>query len=162
LVVGLGNPILGDDGAGWRVVEILDGLLDDPDIAFEQLSVGGISLMEHLIGHRRAVLVDAMSGGDDRVGTVRVRPLEQVVTRNASHLDSSHDAPLTAALAAASALDGQVPEEVVVVSVSIDRADTFRESLSPSVMVAVGPAVDAVLAVLGRWRSAAETDLVAA
>ena len=24
LVVGLGNPILGDDGVGWRVIDMLD------------------------------------------------------------------------------------------------------------------------------------------
>lgn len=152
VVVGLGNPILGDDGVGWRVVEALDAILEDPAITLEQVSVGGLGLMEHLLGHPRALIVDAILGGDDPPGTVRVRPLEQVVTRRASHLDSVHDVPLTGALDAARALGADVPREVLVVGIAVDRTDVFREALSEPVARSVGPAVAAVLQVLERWR----------
>lgn len=32
LVIGLGNPILGDDGVGWRVVEAVQEQISDSDV----------------------------------------------------------------------------------------------------------------------------------
>ena len=59
LVVGLGNPILGDDGVGWRVIDELDGM-DHGDASLQQACVGGVSLMEIMVGYRRAIIVDAV------------------------------------------------------------------------------------------------------
>jgi hydrogenase maturation protease len=79
LVVGLGNPILGDDGVGWRVAEEVKRKLtfsldpplegEDGEIYVDCLSLGGISLMERLIGHDRAILIDAFMSEDD-VGSI--------------------------------------------------------------------------------------------
>ena len=52
LVIGLGNPILGDDGVGWvvaREVEIRLGA-SEYNIEVDCLALGGLSLMERLIG----------------------------------------------------------------------------------------------------------------
>lgn len=176
LVVGLGNPLLGDDGIGWRVVDLVEARLgSDPDESggrglggdvrggggssgggahrfptLERLAVGGLALMERLVGYDRAILVDAIVTGDDPPGTVRVAPLSEVATRSASHLDSSHDAPLATALDAGRALGAELPAIVTVVTVEAERLDTFDESLSPPVAAAVWPATDAVLDVIGR------------
>jgi hydrogenase maturation protease len=150
LVAGLGNPILGDDGVGWHVLDALERVLDDPRVELDRLAVGGIALMERLLGYRAAILVDAILGGDDPAGTVWCRPLAEVVTRTASHLDSSHDAPLPGALLAAAAMGGAVPDEVLVVGIGIERGDIFRETLTPPVEAAVGRAVEAVAWALGR------------
>ena len=64
LVVGLGNPILGDDGVGWRVIDELDELEHD-DASLQQACVGGVSLMELLVGYRRAIIVDAIIDPED-------------------------------------------------------------------------------------------------
>jgi Ni,Fe-hydrogenase maturation factor len=58
LVIGLGNPILGDDGVGWKVAEevrkqmspspIGRGVRGEGEVDVDFLSLGGISLMEHL------------------------------------------------------------------------------------------------------------------
>ena len=51
LVIGLGNPILGDDGVGWRVVEeIARKTANKPDIEVDCVSLGGLSLMERITG----------------------------------------------------------------------------------------------------------------
>lgn len=146
LVVGLGNPILGDDGVGWHVVDrVAERLGPGADVELDRLSVGGVALMERLIGYHRAVIVDAILGGQEPPGTTWCRPLEAVVTRTASHLDSSHDAPLPAALLAGRALGARLPEEIVIVGVAIARADVFGVSLSPPVAAAVDHAVSVVL-----------------
>jgi hydrogenase maturation protease len=160
LVVGLGNPLLGDDGVGWRVVDLVEARLaersDEPVLdggpapAFEvdRLAVGGLALMERLVGYERAILVDAIETGVDPPGTVRVAELAEVLTRAASHLDSSHDAPLTTALAAGRSLGADLPATVTVVTVEAERLGEFDERLTPVVGAAVWPAADAVLGLL--------------
>jgi hydrogenase maturation protease len=56
IIIGLGNPILGDDGVGWKVVEEL-GKLDhskSKSIEVDCLSVGGLTLMERMVGYHHA------------------------------------------------------------------------------------------------------------
>lgn len=157
LVVGLGNPILGDDGVGWRIVEALerrltqDGIdrLAAGDIELDRLAVGGLRLMERLVGYDRVVLVDAILGSD-RPGTVSVGSLAETACRLAGHLDSSHDATLVEALSAGRALGAHLPDEITVVGVAVQCVDEFDERLSPPVAAAVDPAVVAILAAIRR------------
>ena len=135
LVVGLGNPLLGDDGVGWRVVDLVEARLAErsgqdgresvapPCFELDRLAVGGLALMERLVGYERAILVDAIATGVDEPGTVRVAPLAEVVTRAASHLNSAHDAPLTTALDAGRSLGADLPSSISVVT---DRGRAAR------------------------------------
>jgi hydrogenase maturation protease len=139
IVVGLGNPILGDDGVGWRVIDELDRLeqVDRSAASLQQACVGGISLMEILLGYRRAIIVDAIIDPEAAPGSVWRRRLAEVETRQASHLDSSHDAPLPAALAAGRAMGAELPADIDVVGIVIERGDVFSEHLSEVVEAAV-------------------------
>jgi len=143
LVVGLGNPILGDDGVGWRVIDELDRL-DHGDVSLQQACVGGVSLMEILVGYRRAIIVDAIIDPGAPLGSVWCRPLAEVETRAASHLDSTHDAPLPAALEAGRAMGAELPTAIDVVGIVIERGDVFGERLSDVVEAAVPVAAAAV------------------
>jgi hydrogenase maturation protease len=157
LVVGLGNPILGDDGVGWWVVDALEARLarDAPAghptgrVEADRVAVGGLSLMERLIGYDRVVLVDAILGGD-MPGTVSVGSLAGIACHLAGHLDSAHDVSLLEALCAGRALGARLPAEVTVVSVAVRSVDRFDERLSPEVGAAVQVAVEDILAVLDR------------
>lgn len=157
LVVGLGNPLRGDDGVGWRVVDALRDALRDAlstdigPVELEQLAVGGLTLMEHLVGYRRAILVDALTTGLVPVGTVTCRPLAEVETRAAAHLDSAHDAPLPAALDAGRALGAALPSEIWTVGVEVVLHDRFDDDLTPEVAAAVPTAVEACLGLLQTW-----------
>ncbi len=85
IVVGLGNPLLGDDGVGWQVVNALAGRLAPlaPTVELDRLAVGGLGLMERLVGFERAILVDALVGGETRLGGVSVGPLSALELRSA-------------------------------------------------------------------------------
>ncbi len=156
LVVGLGNPLRGDDGVGWRVIDALHDELRRLDadsraigpVELEQLAVGGLTLMERLVGYRRAILVDAVTTGAVPVGSVACAPLREVRTRAAAHLDSAHDATLASALAAGRALGAQLPDEILAVTVEAVLHDRFEDGLSPEVRAAVPVAVQECLALL--------------
>jgi hydrogenase maturation protease len=148
LVVGLGNPILGDDGVGWQVVDEL-ARIERPPVGLQQACVGGVGLMELMIGYRRAIVVDAIIDPGAAPGSVWRRPLSAVETRVASHLDSSHDATLSAALAAGRAVGADLPSEIEVVGIVVERGDIFSQRLSNAVAAAVPVAAAEVMTALG-------------
>ena len=147
LVVGLGNPILGDDGVGWRVIDQLDEF-DNVPASLQQACVGGVSLMELLVGYRRAIIVDAIIDPEVAPGSVWRRALSAVETRVASHLDSTHDAPLPAAIEAGRAMGADLPSEIEVVGIVIERGDVFGEELSDIIAAAVPVAAAEVVGAL--------------
>jgi hydrogenase maturation protease len=168
VVVGIGNPILGDDGIGWRVVEEVERRwaaepraveppageppagTEPPPVTFLCVSLGGLSLMERLVGTGRAILVDAVRTGDRPVGTVFAIPLGELVSGVSGHQDNAHDASLPVALAAGRSLGAELPAEITVVGIEALRVEEFGEELSPAVAAARPVAVEAVLAVLRR------------
>ena len=155
LVVGLGNPILGDDGVGWRVADALERRLATDDAAraavgaveVDRLAVGGLTLMERLVGYRRVVLVDACLDGN-RPGFVRTTSLADMECRLADHLDCAHDVPLTEAIRVGRSLGGALPSRITVVGISVRSVGDFRETLSRAVERAVDAATDAVITAL--------------
>ena len=167
LVIGLGNPILGDDGVGWKVAETVkerlgngsrpalplppsgmkpsDGL---PPVEVDCLSLGGLSLMERLLGYERAIIIDSMETSQSPVGTVRTFPLELLADPTAGHSASAHDTSLITALKTAESIGADIPKRVDVVAVEAQNVYEFSEELSLPVAAAVPEAVQAVFDLL--------------
>ena len=146
LVVGLGNPILGDDGIGWCVAQEVKRRA--PDAEVECLALGGLSLMERLIGYDRAVIIDAIQTSEQRTGTVRIFPLAEMADRTAGHMTAAHDTSLQTALELGRQMGARLPVAITVVAIEADRVYDFSEELSPAVAAAVPAATAAVLAAL--------------
>lgn len=157
ILVGLGNPILGDDGVGWKVVEEVAACYAEngggpdrgsPPPEFERLSLGGLSLMERLIGYDRAILVDAITTGQHPPGTVYWFTMDALPARAAGHTTSAHDATLPEAFAMGRAMGASLPGEVLIVGVEAEITYDFSDQLSPAVAAAVPQAVETVLGLL--------------
>jgi hydrogenase maturation protease len=140
IVLGLGNPILGDDGIGCRVAEELKRTVEaegtSEQIDIEPFYRGGISLMERLIGYDRALIVDSIQGMGAEVGTIHRLSLDDLPTMTA---DSPHDASLKAALELGRQLNASLPEEILIFAVEIRYSTEFSESLSPLVEDSIEP-----------------------
>lgn len=149
LVVGLGNPILGDDGVGWRVAEAVKARLDDHDVEVLCLSLGGLALMEHLAGYRRVIIVDAMTTGA-AAGTLHQMSAREMDELSVQHTASVHDLSLSAALAFGRELGLDLPQDIRVVGVEAKPEFDFGETLSAGVLGAVHHATAAVEAWLYR------------
>jgi hydrogenase maturation protease len=158
LVVGLGNPLLGDDGVGFRVAESVaiavasgaaqqaaSGTLTDVEV--DELAVGGIRLMERLIGYQRALIIDCINTGKAPRGTVQTLPLDALDNPYAGHLGSAHETSLTTALEMGRLLGATLPEEVQLVTIESPNVFDFSEQLSEPVEAAVPKAVRLVM----RW-----------
>ncbi len=155
LVVGLGNPILGDDGVGWKVAEELKQRLPalfesggrEMKVDVECLSLGGISLMEHLIGYPRAILIDSFAL-DEPLGSILMLRLDDLPNYSAYHTTSPHDTSLQNAIVMGKALGAKLPDDVMVVGIATKRIHEFSEELSPPVAEAVPLAAKFVLDLL--------------
>jgi len=153
LLIGLGNPILGDDGVGWRVVEEAFNHLDpDSGVVVDYLSLGGISLMEHLIGYRRVILVDAFISNEN-IGSVFVYKLDEIPNYSAFHVSSAHDMTLQSAIELGKWMGAVLPCEILVVGIATRRIVDFGEELSLPVAKAIPQATKIVLDLLKQFET---------
>ena len=149
IVIGLGNPILGDDGIGWKIAEELASVIgQDSSVEIDTAALGGLSLMERMLGYDRVVLVDSMETGQGPVGSVQTFPLASLPDPMAGHSASAHDTSLITALQTAKSIGADIPKRVDVVAVEAQNVYAFSEELSAPVAAAVPVAVQAVLDLL--------------
>lgn len=151
LVLGLGNPLLGDDGVGWRVAEALRERISDPSIEIDCHAGGGLSLMERLIGYDRAIIIDAINTGQHPQGTVECFRLEELPNRVSSHLASSHETTLQTALRVGRMMGAALPNDIRIVAIETQNVYDFSEELSPEVAHAVPQASELVIRQLDDW-----------
>jgi len=157
LVIGLGNPILGDDGVGWKVAQEVERQLktrprvdEESIIEIDCLSLGGLSLMERLTDAQRVILVDAIFTGENPPGTVKTFPLSDLPNPTAGHSASAHDTSLRTALNVGRSMNISLPDDdqIMIVSIEAHSDYDFSEDLSAPVAAAVPLAVRSVIAQL--------------
>lgn len=165
LVLGLGNPILTDDGVGVRVAEAVraalaasseaggtSGAAPHPEhIDITEASVGGLTLMETMVGYDRVILIDAFDGDGLVPGQMRRMTLDDLCNVSPTqHSASPHDASLVTALELGRRMGLTLPSEIVIYAIGIENVMDFSDQPTPAVAAAIPQATTAVLAELRR------------
>jgi hydrogenase maturation protease len=151
LIIGLGNPILGDDGVGWVIAQNLKNQYSSiSNLEFEFLSLGGLSLMERFAGYQKVILIDALSSGKHPQGKVVSFPLNEIPDLTSGHTSSAHDTSLRNALTLGRSMGIDLPkdEDVIIVAIEAENVYDFSEDLSPMVAAAVPEAVKLVIDII--------------
>ncbi|MFJ3714780.1 hydrogenase maturation protease [Streptomyces sp. NPDC090057] len=148
VVIGVGNPLRGDDGAGPAAVEALRGRV--PDGTVLTVSDGEPArLLDLWDGADAVVVVEALRGAPARPGTLHTFTAAEAAGRTAGTA-STHALGLGDCLALAEAL-GRLPRRLVVHAVEV--ADVaLGEGLSDAVRSALPELVDRVAASVRRER----------
>jgi len=142
LILGLGNPLRGDDGVGPRVVQELTRRGLPQGVVALDGGTGGLDVLQVMEGRERVVVVDAADIGRDPGQFVRFT-LGQARLAGAVRAFSLHDAGLSEVLALANALGRPLPDLVIF---SVQPAEIgWKTALSPAVEAALPALVDAVL-----------------
>jgi hydrogenase maturation protease len=156
LVIGLGNPLRGDDGVGPRVVAELSRRGLPEGVEALDIGTGGLDLLRVLEGQRRVVIVDAADIGRASVDIgrasvgvgrepgrfVRFTLDEARLIYATDHL-SFHHAGLGEILALCDALGRELPHIVIF---GVQPAEVgWGEGLSPPVEARLPALIDAVL-----------------
>ena len=154
LVIGLGNPILTDDGVGiWTARAVAEALPPDAPIDVIEVSIGGLSLMEAMVGYRRVVLIDAIKTRDGTPGQVYHIGMGSLPeTMNTA---SAHDANLATALRMGRSLGAELPtdDDIDIIAVEVDDVLTFGDAPTPAVAAAIPNATRLVLEMLAEDNS---------
>jgi hydrogenase maturation protease len=153
LLLGLGNPILTDDGVGVYVVRAVADRWTGDGVDFQEASVGGLRLMEVIAGYNRLILVDAIQTPDGAPG--QIHRLSSDDLRTSLHAGSTHDLSFQGALAWGRQIGMALPRDDAITIIAVEAEDvlTFGEALTPAVAAALPDAVEAVLAELA-WDAA--------
>lgn len=147
LVLGIGNELLCDDGAGVVAARRLAGS-PIPGVEVLDGSTLGLMLMPYVAGRDAVLVLDAVSQADRTPGDVVVIG-DGEVRRGHGVRATAHDIGLVDALAAAE-FAGCAPARLALVGV-VPASVTERWGLSPLVDSRIGAMVEAARAVLAEW-----------
>jgi len=129
VVLGLGNPLMADEGIGVHLIQRLGQVAGRcPSVDFIDAGTGGWSVLHLLEGRRKAVFIDCALM-DEEPGTIKRFTCEEVRSRKILAHQSLHEADLMHVIATARQL-GQAPEEVVVFGIQPEAIE-LGEGLSP-------------------------------
>ena len=156
VVLGVGNPLMGDDGIGVAVVALLRARwVAEPTLEFVDGGTWGMNLLPVIEQARRLLIVDAIDRGLEP-GTLVVLKRDEI-PRYFGHTLSPHQLDLREVLALAE-LRGTLPPEALAIGLQPDRVELSLD-LSPVVTRAVPALVGAIGNVLERWgHTAAEPE----
>jgi hydrogenase maturation protease len=143
LILGLGNPILSDDGAGCLVATALKDRLKEPEIDVLEASVAGLDLLELLSGYDRAIIIDAIQTGEGTPG--QIYQLEPDILSDTRHSGTPHDVNLATALELGRKLSLPLPQQIIIFAIETKDVTSFGEKCSPEVTKAIPACADMIL-----------------
>lgn len=131
LVLGVGNPILSDDGVGIHVARELKkkGL---KGVEVEELAASGLELLDLVRGYDKVIIIDAIQTKNGVPGHLHV--LEEKDFERAIHGSSPHGINIATALALGRKLvPDEMPKEVVFFAIEAEDLVNVSETLTPKV-----------------------------
>lgn len=147
VVIGLGNPLMGDDGFGLAALRRLEENWYLEDVELVDGATWGMSLLPLIEDADRVILLDAVDAGVEPGAVVALERdrLPVYLTRKLS----PHQVDLQDVFAAA-ALRGRLPEDTVVIGVQPESV-VLSLDLTPAVANATRAAASIAVARLRRW-----------
>lgn len=140
IVIGLGNPILSDDGVGPRVAAELKILLEIDnisvnDIAVKEANTGGLGLLDLLAGYDRVIIIDAIQTVNGKAGYIYRLNLDSL--NMSLHTSTLHDFDLSAAMKLGEQIGMVLPHQVDIFAIEADDLNTFCEECTQKVNDAI-------------------------
>jgi len=135
---------MGDDSVGIRVVRALRERLEaNNDLEFKELSVGGLQLIEEMLGYDRVFLIDSMESDHEKAGRIREFSPEQFET--AEQTGPPHITDFATALELYRRLSpSEIPPKIRIFTIDIAPTLTFGEGMSEPVRNAAQKLVEQI------------------
>lgn len=147
-VIGMGNVLMGDDGVGPYVIQVMEAAYRHSDEAsLVDIGTPGLNLVPYLTGARRVVIIDTVRS-EGNPGEIRLYHRDQILAARLQPRLGPHDSGVREALLALE-LSGGGPKEVLLIGVIPEQVST-GPGLGSAVRRAVPSVIDAVLETLLR------------
>ena len=152
-IVGIGNNLLTDDGAGIHALNRFAGEHADEDVDCIDGGTVGLALLDRLSAHDGLIALDAMILGK-KPGTVTVLQGEDMDTHLRNQRGSVHEVGLSD-LMDALRLRGELPDNRALIGIEPANMDWGTEPTA-QVAAAVPQAADLARDLVRAWRNGAE------
>jgi hydrogenase maturation protease len=143
LVLGLGNPILSDDGVGIKVAHEVATQFNSPQVTVAETSAAGLSLLDSIVGYDKVIIIDAIQTEKGQAGQVYRMGAEDF--SSTKHFSSPHQINLVTALELGKMLNLAMPQRITVFAVEAKDVTSFSEKCTPEVEQAIPEVVKMVL-----------------
>jgi hydrogenase maturation protease len=145
VIVGMGNPLLTDDGVGHHAARALGRIF--PGAVVHTIPVAGMDLLDIIEGYQGLCLVDAAISGTDPVGRVT----RLLLSAPGRHGWSSHGPELQSILTLGHHLGIHVPQTIVLYGIEIGVDVAYGEELTPRLKKRFNTAIKTIAAHMKRW-----------
>ena len=148
-IIGIGNLLRADDGAGPRIIEALskEHLGEDVNLIGD---ISGLDILDAIAGRDRVILVDAIQGGGGKAGAVYQFALEDFKERQTLHSYSTHLNMdfLTILELGKRLFPGKITEDIIIIGVEAEDIMTISDKCTAQVDKAIPEAVDIIQSLL--------------
>jgi hydrogenase maturation protease len=143
LVLGLGNPILSDDGIGCHVALALKKKIKKPEIDVIEASIAGLDVLEILADYDTAIIIDAIQTKEGSPGQIyRFEPDMFVDT---CHTSTPHSVNFATAIKLGEQLGLPLPQRITIFAIEVNDVISFSEMCTPEVTAAIPACVSMVV-----------------
>ena len=146
LILGMGNPILSDDGVGLCIAKSLQNRIQGTDIALSTLV--GMNLLDTILGYESLFVIDAMTSrsNHDQDAIGRLTRFSAEDRFGTLHLFSSHGMNIFDLLEFGKQCGFQVPRLEAVYGIEIGSDVAFGEALTPELQEKVPGIIETIVA----------------
>ncbi len=141
LVLGMGNPILSDDGVGIVIANALEGKVKGADVATSAMI--GLDLLDAVTGYDKVYLIDAMCTRDGKIG--EVKKISEEGGAGTMHLFTSHGIHFFELMELGKRCGLNMPEIGTVYGIEIGDNVSFGNSLTLELQKKIAPIMDMIL-----------------
>jgi len=126
IILGMGNPMLGDDSVGLHIVRALRDKLNKADTTVIEASVTGMDCLELLAGYDRAVIIDAIHTMEGKIGQIYRLEIEAFDTNG--YANTSHNVNFVTAIELGRRLGLALPRQIAIFAIEVGEAHSFSEN----------------------------------
>ena len=127
--MGMGNPILTDDGVGIEVAQRLRERKPELDVV--GTSEAGIALLDFIVGYDKLIIVDSVKTEEGEPGELYKLDIEAM--KPTSHLTSLHGVDIATAFELGKRLGYKMPQQVSIYAVEVKDNASFGEECTEEV-----------------------------
>jgi hydrogenase maturation protease len=135
---------MGDDSVGIHVVRTLrERLGTNNDLEFKELSVGGLQLVEEMLGYDQVFLIDSIESDREQAGRIREFSPEQF--KATEQTGPPHITDFATALELYRRLKpSEIPPKIRIFTIDIEPTLTFSEEMSEPVRSAATKLIEQI------------------
>ena len=128
-ILGIGNPILTDDGVGIKIAQKLKE--EKPELEVIETTEVGMTLFDVAVGYDKLIVIDSIKTGKGKPG--QVYKFELADLKPALDFPSSHGISIATALELGQRLGYKMPKCIRFYAVEIGNNTTFCEKCTEEV-----------------------------